>query len=617
MNLEKYIVIDLETSGLIEKGVIPKIICYSWCDINRPGVNIDLEYLHELLRNKIPVFHNAKFDVPILRHHGFDIKDYHDTMLMSYVLDTSQKHSLEACGASIGLHKEEYDFKTLGFEFSDLLAVYAEKDALITWNLFKEFYPDILNVSDHEFIYELELAFLECVMEYEATGLPVDTDATKEYEFDLNEIIWAATEKLKKVCPQVPAKKLKTFRKEHPELKDSFHSCTEGTVEVEKVPRKTKDGKVKKDKQGNVLYRNKKVTIIPPEWNYTVYQDFNFNSRHHKAYLLQQEGWNPTNYSKDEIPVMGESTLNKLVDHLPSAQTILDITKASKTLNTFIKALLQNQDDNGFVHTNVNQMVTRTGRLSSSRPNLQNLPSRGETGDKIRSLIKAPDGHVIIGVDLSNIEARILAYYLEKVCHDSYLADVFRSGSDLHDMNAQKWGLDRDMAKKVLYLTSYGGGAEKLAVSANIPLQIAESIIAKFFAAMPAIDYLKEMSYLYVKKHGFIRTILHRRVHYPDINSNDPQLRSKAERQCFNALLQGSAADIIKKLSCQTYPLHALCAVQAMIQNHDENLWLAAEDDRVDKFITKAIPIWNESKILGNIPIVAEFKTGKTWSEVH
>ena len=617
MDYDKYIAIDLETTGLIEKGKIPEIICYSWCDVHRPGVNVDLKYLHDLLKDKIPVFHNAKFDVPILRYHGFNIGEYHDTMLMSYTLDTSQEHSLEACGQSIGLHKEHYDFEKEGFEFSKKLAVYAEKDAIITWNLFKEFYPIIDYSVDYGTIYELELAFSECIMEYEATGLPVDTAATKAYEFKLNEIIWAAKEKLKKTCPKIPAKNLKIYRSEQPELKPYLVDFNEGKFEFERVPRITRTGEIKKTKKGTVQYRNKKVWIERPEWKYRLIEDFNYNSRRHKAYLLQQEGWQPTSFAKDGVPTIGETSITRILGQCPSAQTILDITKASKTLNTFIKALLQNQDDNGFVHGNVNQTVTRTGRLSSSKPNLQNLPSRGETGDKIRSLIKAPDGHVIIGVDLSNIEARILAFYLEKICHDSYLADVFRSGKDLHDMNAAAWGLDRDMAKKVLYLTSYGGGAEKLAVSANIPLQVAESIVAKFFAAMPSIELLKNGCYQYVQQKGFIRTILHRHVHYKLIDSLDHEHKSRVQRQSFNALLQGSAADIIKKLSVLTYPLHAMCDVQALIQNHDENLWLAINDGRVEKFIKQATPIWNESELLGTIPIVAEFKVGKTWYSVH
>lgn len=581
MDFNEYIVIDLETTGLIEKGVIPGIVCYSWCDSEGSGALPDITNLPLVIGDKTPVFHNAKFDVPILRYHGIEIDEYHDSMLMSYVLDTSLKHNLRACAERVGSEKLVYDWAgDIGWSYE--LAKYAEQDAIATWEVFKNLAPLILQDKDNWNIYSLELNFLERIIEYEKNGLPVDTAEAARYRNELELEINVLKREVTKKYPKVPSKKLKTYKKEHPELEQFFHS-----------------------------HPSEK------EWNYQLNELFNYNSVHHKSWILQQEGWKPTEFSKTGTPKLDAAIIASIKDKYPTAQIFQDLSGLHKTLTTFVLALLNNRDVNEFVHTSVNQTVTRTGRLSSSKPNVQNLPSRGETGDRIRSLIKAPKGYVIIGADLSNIEARVLAYYLEIKCHDSYLADVFRSGADFHDTNAASWDLERDMAKKVLYLTLYGGGAQKLADSAGISLAEAEAIFDKFNAALPSVNKLKNLAKGFVEKHGYIRTLLGRHVRYPLIWSRSEEEVAKVHRQSFNALLQGSAADIIKTLSNQVAHLHTLYDVKGLIQVHDENLWLSKNDERVEKFMNEASEIWNSCELLGNLPIVAEFKMGATWHSVH
>ena len=581
MNFNEYIVIDLETTGLIEKGVIPDIVCFSWCYGKESGASPDIKNLPVIIGDKIPVFHNAKFDVPILRYHGIEIDEYHDSMIMSYVLDTSLKHNLRACAERVGTLKLVHDWDG-EIVWSDELAKYAEQDAIATWEVFKNLAPQILQNKDNWNIYSLELQFLERVIEYEKNGLPVDVAEAENYHDELTQGINSIKREITKKYPKVPSKKLKTYKKEHPELGQFFHS-----------------------------------NPSEKEWNYQLNEPFNYNSVHHKSWILQQEGWKPTEFSKTGTPKLDAAVIASIEDKYPTAKVFQELSGLHKTLNTFVLALLDNRDEHDFVHTSVNQTVTRTGRLSSSKPNVQNLPSRGETGDRIRSLIKAPEGHIIIGADLSNIEARVLAYYLEVKCNDSYLADVFRSGDDFHDTNSASWDLERDMAKKVLYLTLYGGGAERLASSAGISLAEAEAIFDKFNAALPSVNKLKNLTIGFVEDKGYIKTLLGRHIQYPLIWSRDEEQVAKVHRQSFNALLQGSAADIIKTLSNRVAHLHTLHDVKALIQIHDENLWLSKNDERVEKFMNEASEIWNSCELLGNLPIVAEFKMGTTWHSVH
>ena len=162
IDFNDYIVIDLETDGFIDKGRIPNIICYSWCSSEGSGADTSAHKLEAMIEDKIPVFHNAKFDVPILRYHNVEVRTYHDTMLMSYVLDTSDDHSLKAKGA-----KYEYDFKTKGFELTDELLEYAEQDAKVTWEYFCQVFNKIMSDEDNRNIYKLELDFLSAPLNHQ------------------------------------------------------------------------------------------------------------------------------------------------------------------------------------------------------------------------------------------------------------------------------------------------------------------------------------------------------------------------------------------------------------------------------------------------------------------
>jgi DNA polymerase-1 len=573
--------VDLETTGLIDKGVVPRIICMSYHDGNNSDVITDVQLMEQYLSNVYPIFHNANFDVAVLRGHGINVPFYHDTMLLSYVQNTNQEHSLKAWGERLGLPKLEQPWDGVPTEMTEELKVYAIRDVEITWKLFHHLYGSL--DSDGHSTYNLELKMGVVIQEMERVGIPIDNQDANRFKDELESEVNRLNNEIAKLITVVPTKKLKTYKKEHPELAHCF---------------------VRTDDDG---------------WHYQITEAFNPNSRYHKAYALQTlYGWVPAKdkISKDGTPVVDADVMEDLADKYPLAQFFTEISKVNKVLNTFVRPLLELQDKRGFVHTSLNQTVTRTGRLSSSAPNLQNIPANGDMGKRMRHLVRKPsEKTIIIQADLSNIEARVFAYYLHKHCGYDSMANAFINDLDMHQANADSWGCSRQMAKKVLYLTLYGGGANKLAIDAGVPLAEAESIIKGFTDNCP-VNQLKEKVWAYVRRLGYIRTLLGRHIYYPEINSKDRAERGRAERQCFNALLQGTAADIMKDLIVKAYTLVKESKAVCMLTVHDELLILSYAD-RADDLCKSLTELWCSQEYIKPINIKAEFKHADSWGDLH
>lgn len=577
--MKKYCAIDLETDGLFKKGLAPKIISWAYAyDENEAGASTDLDLLQQKINEVYPVFHNASFDYVVLENNEIKVPLYYeDTILMSYVHNTNIEHKLRAWGDRLGIEKLKLNFNSYTEE--ELLA-YNKQDAIITIKLY-EHLKKLFDDSDWR-IYQLELSLSYVIQEFQRVGLPVDTEKALKYNDIINKEITDLENQLVNIFPEVPAKKLIVYKKEHPDKEELF---------------------VKQDEEG---------------WHYKKIEKFNPNSAHHKAYAMNKlYGWEATEFTKTGQPKLDREVMSKLKHKYPLASLCLECNKKSKLASTFLRPLIEDTDEANFVHTKINQTVTRTGRLSSSSPNLQNLPSKGEQGDKIRQIIRVPDERYrIVGCDLSNIEARILAYYLYTIFDDHSLADSFINREDLHDNNANSWGISRDLAKTVLYLTIYGGSEFTLAAKANIELPNARNIMNMFNRRCPNVSKLKELVWQYAYKHGYVKTILGRKIHYPELKYADNKIVSRAKRQAFNAQIQGSAADLIKYLTVNSYPVSKEYNALNLIQVHDEMLYLLREQD-VKIFIRNVAPIWNRCLILDPIPIVSEFKSGLSWYDVH
>ncbi|MDE5870258.1 MAG: DNA polymerase I, partial [Muribaculaceae bacterium] len=247
-----------------------------------------------------------------------------------------------------------------------------------------------------------------------------------------------------------------------------------------------------------------------------------------------------------------EDILEKLIPKNPIVEKILKFRQLRKLLNTYLTALPANiNPETGKVHTNYNQTVTATGRISSSAPNLQNIPVRDDEGREIRRAFIADPGHIFLSADYSQIELRLVADFAD----DEIMLDAFRHGKDIHAITAAKiyhknqedvTDNERRNAKTANFGILYGISAFGLASRLGIPRGEAKELIDNYFVTFPTIHKYMSDSVEMAREHGYVTTRMGRKRILPDINSRNPVVRGYAERNAINAPVQGSAADIIK-----------------------------------------------------------------------
>jgi DNA polymerase-1 len=318
-----------------------------------------------------------------------------------------------------------------------------------------------------------------------------------------------------------------------------------------------------------------------------------------------------------------EDVLEKLQYSHPIVAKILEYRGLKKLLNTYIDALplLVNQRT-GKIHTSYNQTVTSTGRLSSSNPNLQNIPVRDALGKEIRRAFIPDDNSLFFSADYSQVELRIMAHLSE----DENMIAAFKSGHDIHAATAAKiFGVDiksvttdmRRKAKTANFGIIYGISAFGLSERLNISRIEAKTLIDGYFATYPKVKQYMEQSIQMAKDKGFVETILGRKSRLPDINSQNSIVRNYAERFAINAPIQGSAADIIKIAMVniqQKFDRQGLKAKMIM-QVHDElNFTIPKyEVEQVKALIINEME--NAYKL--SVPLIADCSTGNNWLEAH
>ncbi len=319
-----------------------------------------------------------------------------------------------------------------------------------------------------------------------------------------------------------------------------------------------------------------------------------------------------------------EETLLGLADKSPVVNEILEYRAVRKLLSTYIEPFhsLVNPTT-GKVHTTFNQALTATGRLSSSRPNLQNIPVRSERGKEIRKAFvpSRPDG-VIVSADYSQIELRVMAH----LSCDSHLLEAFRAGEDIHRMTASKifsvpleevTPEQRRVAKTANFGIMYGISAFGLAQRLRISRSEAKQIIDDYFRNFPSISYFIEDTLASARENGYVETVFGRRRYIPDINSHNATVRALAERNAVNAPIQGTAADIIKiaMINVERRMREEGLRSRMVLQIHDELLFdaLADEAPALKQLVVEEME--NVTKL--SVPLTVECNEGKNWLEAH
>jgi DNA polymerase I len=314
--------------------------------------------------------------------------------------------------------------------------------------------------------------------------------------------------------------------------------------------------------------------------------------------------------------------LEKLADEHPIVPEILEYRKLEKLRSTYLEPLPRLADHQGRVHTTFNQTAVATGRLSSSNPNLQNIPIRGPMGHRMRACFTAPSGQQLISADYSQIELRVLAH----LSADPHLQDLFARGMDVHAGTAallfakqveQVTTEERRKAKTINFGLLYGMGPQKLGQELGISLAQAKDFIALYFMRLQKVRDFYEEIVEQAKERGAVHTLAGRRRTLPDINSRNANQAQIARRMAINTVVQGSAADIIKMAMIRVHADEVLRGLQArmILQVHDELLLEVPEKDcrqagtRVAELMAGVVSL--------DVPLLADWGCGANWAVGH
>jgi DNA polymerase-1 len=527
-----------------------------------------LEKLRPLLQNplKLKLGQNLKYDTHVLANHGIALQGIaHDTMLESYVLNsTATKHNMD-----------------------DLAKVYLGVETI--------HYEDVAGKGAKQ------IGFQEVSIEQAAPYAAEDADITLQ----LHQVLSA------KLAQQPSLQKL----------------YAEMEVPLISVLARIENNGVLIDAAmlaQQSLELSSQIISLEQHAHDLAGQTFNLGSpKQIQDILYDQQKLPVLKKTPKGQPSTEESVLQELALDYPLPKLILEYRSLSKLKSTYTDKLPQQIDrQTGRVHTSYHQAVAATGRLSSSDPNLQNIPIRSEEGRKIRQAFIAPEGKKIVAADYSQIELRIMAH----LSADDGLLTAFTQGQDVHRATAAEvFGVSpeqvttdlRRSAKAINFGLIYGMSAFGLAQQLGLSRSQAQSYIDLYFSRYPGVKNYMDNIREQAREQGYVETLFGRRLYLPEINSRNAARRQYAERTAINAPMQGTAADIIKRAMLATDQWLYLEKPDAkmIMQVHDELVFEIAED-QIDSCSAKIRTLMCAAADLA-VPLVVDIGTGKNWDEAH
>jgi DNA polymerase I len=527
-----------------------------------------LERLRPLLENeaKAKVGHNLKYDKEVLANHGITLRGLRfDTMLESYVLgSTLSRHSLAM------LSKKYLQAETISFED---LAGKGKK----------------------------QLTFNQIEIEKAAFYAAEDADLTLQ----LHHHFW----------PRLQASQLekKVFEQIEMPLVPVLVAMERGGVLVDTAVLARQAVDLEKQLQG---YADRIYTLAG--------KDFNIDSPLQLQSVLYEDLKLPIfQKTPGGQPSTAEAVLERLAENFELPGIVLHYRSLSKLLSTYVHRLPEQMNvKTGRVHTSYHQAVTGTGRLSSSNPNLQNIPIRTPEGRKIRSAFIAPSGYKIVSADYSQIELRILAH----LSQDPGLLEAFSLGDDIHrNTAAAVWNVpleavtpeQRRSAKAINFGLMYGMSAFGLSKQLGIPLDAAQLQVDRYFECFSGVKQFMAQVVAEGVAQGYVQTIKGRRLYLPDLKSSNVSARRAAERAAVNAPMQGSNADIIKLAMIELYRViqDKPESIRMIMQVHDELVFEVLDADVPQA--TEQIRRIMEGVCTLSVPLKVDIGVGNNWDEAH
>ncbi len=575
----RVLAVDTETTGLDSKTAGLVGIClstgkhtgYYVAVGHRQGPNLDLEIVGAALKpvfddpDRILVFHNAKYDLPILARHGLMPAGIDrpgklaDTMIAAHLCNPGDRqvslddlalkhfgHTMIPIEALIGKGKAQKNFAETP---QDEACRYGAEDADYTWQLWRHYEKELAEKDLARVFTDLEMPLLPVLLAMEQKGVAIDTDALHGLSQDLH---------------------------------------TE-------------------------------ITRLEKEIHQLAGHDFNVNS----TQQLQQVLFDELHLKTGKKTKTGFSTDSAVLQRLEGEHDIVgrileyrEMTKLQSTYVETLPTLVHSVTHR--VHTTYSQVIAATGRLSSVNPNLQNIPIRTELGRKIRSCFVAPKGRRLLAADYSQIELRLLAH----LSGDPALKEAYRQGLDIHARTAaalfqvpeeQVTSDMRRAAKVVNFGVLYGMGSQRLSQQLKIPRDQAKNFIENYFATFARVDLFIRETVDQARRRGYVETLSGRRRYLPDLHSDSPMLKEQAERIAVNTPVQGSAADLIKiamihihrRLQKEKLPCDML------LQVHDE-LIFEVDHDAVEE-AAKLVKQEMEHAMELSVPLVVAMGSGQNW----
>ena len=360
------------------------------------------------------------------------------------------------------------------------------------------------------------------------------------------------------------------------------------------------------------------------ELQQSIYEDvgyaFNINSPKQLAKALFEELNLPTRKKTKSGYSTNAEVLESLLPFHPVIAKILEYRTVAKLKSTYCDSLIDKVAPDGRIHSSFNQTETRTGRISSTEPNLQNIPVRTERGREFRRFFKAKDGCVLVDADYSQIELRVLAH----MAGDATMMKAFSDGTDIHTVTASEvFGVPIDMvtplmrsrAKAVNFGIVYGIGAFSLSKDIGVTVREAQKYIDNYLARFSAIDSYMNTVIAQAKADGYVSTLLHRRRYLPELAASNHNTRAFGERVARNAPIQGTAADIIKIAMVRVDERLKKEGLEArlILQVHDELLVEAPAYESMQ--VAMLLQEEMENAVQLTVPLTAEASMGETWYE--
>jgi DNA polymerase-1 len=329
-----------------------------------------------------------------------------------------------------------------------------------------------------------------------------------------------------------------------------------------------------------------------------------------------------TAYTPTKQPSTNEDALEELADQHPLPRLVLDYRSVSKLKSTYTDKLPELVAKDGRIHTSYHQAVAATGRLSSSDPNLQNIPIRTEEGRRIRQAFIAPRGSVLLAADYSQIELRIMAH----ISGDEGLRKAFAADLDVHQATAAEvFGVpltkvtsdQRRSAKAINFGLIYGMSAFGLAKQLGIGREEAQRYVDLYFDRYPGVKAYMDRTRVEARERGYVETVFGRRLYLPDIQARQQSRRQYAERSAINAPMQGTAADIVKRamIDVQAWLDSGRTGARILLQVHDE-LVLEVPEEALDEVRENVLRLMSGAAKL-SVPLKVDAGVGANWDEAH